>query len=269
MLINIIYADGSVYYTHFQEMLSNQTSHTSTLHKDKETEDRIYYQGTIALSGVLEWQMYQDEVDFYWRLVFFPDAPSVLPRLFANDNQAIFLNDTLKKNAESQKSSFLQIYNILQNKLSQADEYILGGIAMRATLTLKDYYINKYLENEADTRYYATIYKNLTILSDIRKWYINKKSLPGEYILSYASKDPFINLRESPNGKILTQIQKTDMLESCQFQDDKGLLLHLGEDSTNPQWLKVAYITPEAKDTSKAIYGVIHESQVSWECGKN
>ncbi|WP_300856756.1 hypothetical protein [uncultured Helicobacter sp.] len=28
---------------------------------------------------------------------------------------------------------------------------------MRATLTLKDYYINKHLDTEADTHYYATI----------------------------------------------------------------------------------------------------------------
>lgn len=59
------------------------------------------------------------------------------------------------------------------------------------------------------------------------------------------------------------------MAKSCQFQDDKGLLLHLGEDSTNPKWLKVAYIPPEAKDTSKAIYGVIHKSQVSLGCDEN
>lgn len=39
-------------------------------------------------------------------------------------------------------------------------------------------------------------------------------------------------------------------------------------DSKNPQWLKVAYIPKEAKDTSKAIYGVIHTSQVSVECGE-
>ena len=80
------------------------------------------------------------------------------------------------------------------------------------------------------------------------------------------TKDSYINLRESPNGKILTQIQKMDMLESCQFQDNKGFILNLGQDSTNPKWLNVAYIPKEANDTSKAIYGVIHESQVSFEC---
>lgn len=50
---------------------------------------------------------------------------------------------------------------------------------------------------------------------------------------------------------------------------DLGIIMYLGKDSTNPQWIKVAYIPPEAKDTSKAIYGVIHESQVDLSCNEN
>lgn len=262
-VINVMCAVGNVYDVHFKEMLSHQTPYTSTLHKDKETQSAIHYKGTITLSGVLEWQMYEYEVDFYWRLVFFPDTPNALPRLFADDNRAIFLNDTLKRDPAFQNNSFLQIYNLLPNQLNQADEYILGGIAMRATLTLKDYYIDKDLDTEADTYYYATIETDSAKISNnIKKWYINKNALPSEYLLFFASKDSYINLRQSPNGKILTQIQKTDMARSYRFQDDKGVLLNLGKDSTNPKWLKVAYIPPEAKDTSKAIYGVIHESQV-------
>ncbi|STQ84419.1 MULTISPECIES: hypothetical protein [Helicobacter] len=273
-IINVMYADGSV--PHFQDMLSNQTSYTSTLHKDKETESKIYYKGTITLSGVLEWQMYPDEVDFYWRLVFFPDMPNVLPRLLGNDNQpmffAIFLNDTLKKDIGFQKNSFLQIYNVLQDKLSQADEYILGGIAIRATLTLKNYYIEKHLETESDTYYYASIETDsMKISKNLRKWYVSKYALSDEYLLFPISKDPYINLRQSPNGKILKQIQKTDMPKPCECREgkcgeDKGFILNLGKDPTNPKWLKVAYIPPEVKDTSKAIYGVIHESQVSSQC---
>ena len=264
---SIVYASGSVHFAHFQDMLSSQTSYNSTLQKDKETIDKIYYKGTITLSGVLEWQMYREEVDFYWRLVFFPDVPSALPRLFEYDTQAIFLNDTLKRDMEFQKNSFLQIYNVLQDTLNQTDEYILGGIAIRATLTLKNYYIEKSLDSEADTRYYAIAKIDSTqTLNNVRKWYINKSTIPSEYLLFPITKDSYINLRESPNGKILTQIQKMDMLESCQFQDNKGFILNLGQDFTNPKWLKVAYIPKEASDTSKAIYGVIHESQVSFEC---
>lgn len=268
-VMNIMYAVGNVYDVHFQEMLSRQTSHANTLYKDKETQSAIHYKGTITLSGVLEWQMYEYEVDFYWRLVFFPDTPNALPRLFVGDNQAIFLNDTLKRDAFFQKNSFLQIYNVLPNQLSQTDEYILGGIAVRVTLTLKNYYINKYLDTEADTHYYAIIETDSAKISNnVKKWYINKSALASEYLLFFASKDPYINLRQSPNGKILKRIPKADMASSCQFQENKGFLLNLGQDSTNSKWLKVAYIPPEAKDTSKAIYGVIHESQASNECGK-
>ena len=267
----IVYASGSVYFTHFQDMLSNQTSHNNTLQKDKETIDKIYYKGTITLSGVIEWQMYQEEADFYWRLVFFPDVSNALPRLFEDDTQAIFLNDTLKRDMEFQKNSFLQIYNVLQDTLNQTDEYILGGIAIRATLTLKNYYIEKSLDNEADTKYYATAKIDSIQTSDnVKKWYINKDILPSEYLLFPITKDSYINLRESPNGKILQAIQKDTIVNDCNMRgnelQNQGILLFLGKDPTNPKWLKVAYIPKEASDTSKAIYGVIHESQVSFDC---
>lgn len=269
----IVYASGSVYFTHFQDMLSNQTSHNNTLQKDKETIDKIYYKGTITLSGVIEWQMYQEEADFYWRLVFFPDVSNALPRLFEDDTQAIFLNDTLKRDMEFQKNSFLQIYNVLQDTLNQTDEYILGGIAIRATLTLKNYYIEKSLDNEADTKYYATAKIDSIQTSDnVKKWYINKDILPSEYLLFPITKDSYINLRESPNGKILQAIQKDTIVNDCNMRgnelQNQGILLFLGKDPTNPKWLKVAYIPKEASDTSKAIYGVIHESQVSFDCGE-
>lgn len=270
---SIVYASGSVHFAHFQDMLSSQTSYNSTLQKDKETTDKIYYKGTITLSGVLEWQMYREEVDFYWRLVFFPDVPSALPRLFEYDTQAIFINDALKRDMEFQKNSFLQIYNVLPNQLNQADEYILGGIAIRATLTLENYYIEKHLDSEADTRYYAIAKIDSIQTSDnVKKWYINKDILPSEYLLFPITKDSYINLRESPNGKILQAIQKDTIVNDCNMRgnelQNQGILLFLGKDPTNPKWLKVAYIPKEASDTSKAIYGVIHESQVSFDCGE-
>ncbi|RDU52607.1 hypothetical protein CQA49_07485 [Helicobacter sp. MIT 00-7814] len=58
------------------------------------------------------------------------------------------------------------------------------------------------------------------------------------------------------------------MPKPCEYEENKGLILELGRDSGNPKWIKVAYIPPESKDTSKAIYGVIHESQVSAGCEK-
>ncbi|MBR7117878.1 MAG: hypothetical protein IKC84_00700, partial [Helicobacteraceae bacterium] len=233
-IINMICAKGSVYDTHFKDMRLPKTSYTSTLYKDKETESAIYYKGTITLSGVLEWHMYEDEVDFYWRLVFFPDMPNAIPRCCEDDNRAIFLNDTFKRDSALQQNSFLQMYNIVSNQLSQADEYILGGIAVHTTLTLSDFYINKHLETEAETPYYASIETDsIKTSSRITKWYIDKAALPSEYLRFFNSTDPYINLRQSPNGKILTQIYKEDMPNDCADIDSKGLLLDLGADSNN------------------------------------
>ncbi|WP_258864264.1 MULTISPECIES: hypothetical protein [unclassified Helicobacter] len=170
---------------------------------------------------------------------------------------------------DSKRIAFCKFLSILQDELNQTDEYILGGIAVRATLTLKDYYIEKHLEGESDTYYYASIKADsIKILEKPKRWHIDKRELSSEYLLFPSSKDAYINLRQSPNGEIAKQIQKTDMPKPCEYEENKGLILELGRDSGNPKWIKVAYIPPESKDTSKAIYGVIHESQVSAGCEK-
>ena len=263
----IVYASGSVYFTHFQDMLSNQTSHNNTLQKDKETIDKIYYKGTITLSGVIEWQMYQEEANLFQSLTFYPDiqTPNPLPYFDFEQYQGIQLIADMKDN------DFMKAKQIFGDNININDKYILGGIAMRAMITLQDYYAVSGSDISFDNGAYAKIKPHsLKPLSNTKRWFVSKGMIYSYFseglLLSYASKDSYINLRESPNNKILTKIQKTDMLESCQFQDNKGFLLMLGKDPTNPKWLKVAYIPKEANDTSKAIYGVIHESQVSFDC---
>ncbi len=119
-------------------------------------------------------------------------------------------------------------------------------------------------------------FENLVLKSDIKQCHLKKVALSG---LRYTSKDSYINLRQSPNGKILRTIAKDEVQQYYELLDsyygtcgliestkNLGVIVYLGQDSTNPKWLKVAYIPKEAKDTSKAIYGVIHESQVSFDC---
>lgn len=114
---------------------------------------------------------------------------------------SLSLNNPERQFAESKKY-FLQ-------DLSPTDEYILGGIAVCATFTLKDYYIKKDVDSEADSIYYATIEADsIQISHNVRKWYMDKNYLPSYHLLCFASKDSYINLRESPNGKILTEIQR-------------------------------------------------------------
>ena len=255
----------------FDDMLKSDMSYFGALQKSHTENTKIMYKGEITLNGVLEWHEYQDEVDMYWRLIFFPDNPKALPRLSSYGNQyGVVLVDTLQKNTEFQKSSFVQLKNILGNKVDKNDEYIFGGIAVRVNITLQDYFIETNVDSDSDSRYFANMKSHsVKTLGDIRKWYISRIELPSEYMLSYASKDSYINLRESPNGRVLNQILKDSIHSRCanDFNDvTKGFIIFLGKDFTNPKWYKVAYIPPNAKDTRKAIYGVIHSSQVGFEC---
>ncbi|MGX3044336.1 hypothetical protein [Helicobacter sp. T3_23-1056] len=262
---------GKINNPKFDDMLKGDMSYFGALQKSHTENTKIIYKGEITLNGVLEWHKYQDEVDMYWRLIFFPDNPKALPRLSSYDNQfGIVIMDTLQKNIEFQKSSFLQLKNILKNKVDKNDEYIFGGIAVRVNITLQNYFIETNLDSDSDSRYFANIKSNsVKTLGDIRKWYISTIELPSEYMLSYASKDSYINLRESPKGRVLNQILKDSIHTRCanDFNDlTKGFIIFLGKDFANPKWYKIAYIPPNAKDTSKAIYGVIHNSQVGFEC---
>lgn len=64
-------------------------------------------------------------------------------------------------------------------------------------------------------------------------------------------KGNFVNLRQSPNGDIISQIQAKDF--------DKIKLKRLGVEG---KWLKVLYFPPSIADESKAITGYIHISLI-------
>ena len=275
LILHCLYANnlGKKSNPKFDDMLKNDMSYFGALQKSHTKDNKIIYKGKITLNGVLEWHEYQNEVDMYWRLIFFPDNPKSLPKLSSYDDKSgVVLVDTLHKDAEFQKSSFEQLKNILGNKVDKNDEYIFGGIAVRVNITLQNYFIETNLDSDSDSHYFASIKSNsVKTLGDIRKWYISRIELPSEYILSYASKDSYTNLRESPNGRVLNQILKDNIHTRCvnDFNDlTKGFIIFLGKDSTNSKWYKIAYLPPNAKDTSKAIYGVIHSSQVGFECNE-
>lgn len=81
--------------------------------------------------------------------------------------------------------------------------------------------------------------------------------------------DEFVNLRETPNGKILERIytkDKEDVLiigiyntrKSWQYLIDKKFSFN----NANDKWIKVLYFPPHIKDVHKAIIGYIHTSQI-------
>lgn len=81
--------------------------------------------------------------------------------------------------------------------------------------------------------------------------------------------DEFVNLRETPNGKILERVYTKDKenvliigiyntRKSWQYLIDKKFSFN----NANDKWIKVLYFSPRIKDVHKAIIGYIHTSQI-------
>ncbi len=275
LLCNYIYANDEIAV--INSLRHQNTAYHSALtqknidDRDKRGIVRINYNGEITLSGVIQMYLHQEnEGNLFQSLTFYPDIQASSPLPYYGDEDYEYYTG-IRLIADMKDDDFIEAKQIFGDNISINDKDILGGIAIRAMITLQDYYA----VNEGDTSFDNGVYakikpQSLKLLSNSKRWFLSKgmaySYFQEQLLLFPISKDSYINLRQSPNGKILTQIQKTDILEPCEYKENKGLILNLGQDSTNPKWLKVAYIPPEAKDTSKAIYGVIHESQVDYRC---
>ena len=75
---------------------------------------------------------------------------------------------------------------------------------------------------------------------------------PQQNTIKLSIKSGFVNLRQSPNGKIIGKIYAKDL--------DKITLEKL--DGGNEKWIKVLYFPPSVTDETKAISGYIHSSKI-------
>lgn len=208
----------------------------------------------------------------------------------------------------------------------------LGGIGIRAKITIKDYkylHIHRFVNNvlyieatlieatpfaNAEYIYHNNKLNKLVGAGDItfvdtennklsyREWetclddrhdcyYLGKfATFEGDVgdefvlpIMHYNSKDSFVNLREKPNGKIITKIYAKDM--KCGKEKGRIYIADKSDELLErlvrgkKEWVKVYYlptieITKEITenkndqyiDVSKAIYGYIHSSQLKISC---
>lgn len=228
------------------------------------------FEGNLEVTGILQYAMYGHYSGFYQEWILFFDEPYYKQNLIPKNkpypsNVDIFPDSAYMSIKNNQLPK--ELYD-----LSQTNPLSIIGLRVSARLKALDI-----TTSDGDEWEFFGQIENIQTKSKTTIKYPNKLELyalgVSDSILFYASKDSYINLRQSPNGKILQTIQKDDMLNNCNTPGNElknqGILLSLGQNSTNPKWLKVAYIPPEAKDTSKAIYGVIHESQVILGCYEN
>ena len=243
------------------------------------------FSGEVELTGAIESAYRVESPEDYassFVILFHPDKNVGLPFLpysrcdsALEDKGAVFDERAQKWDCSKVELEFdSRIYDIKIKPISDEKGFLpeeivnkhLGGNGIRAKVRLKDYeFIG---EGESGSSAYATLVE-FSPLSKVYKWHTN-----DEYVsLKYGTKDSFVNLRESPNGKIIAQIKRDDMRcgkEKAKIIWAKYPFAELAEDVPESlpknEWLEVFYLPPNAKKPQEAIYGYIHSSQLKVSC---
>ena len=229
--------------------------------------EEVSFGGEVELTGVLE-KGYEGEMEgSQISLRFYPDKNLALPFLY----DSLMGVDELKKidftkHRENRSVLILNARDLaLQGELG-LDKKIFGVVAARAKVRLKDYRF--YGEGDAGHEIYANI-ECVEILGDVSISSLAYEDL-GSLRLKYKSADSYINLRQSPNGTIITQIKRERVAKDFGggASNEAGARLYYAGESLSARskgsaqdsaWLGVFYFPNGAKSP---IFGYIHESQV-------
>lgn len=234
--------------------------------------EEVSFGGEVELTGVLE-KGYEGEMEgSQISLRFYPDKNLALPFLY----HSLMGVDELKKidftkHRENRSVLILNARDLaLQGELG-LDKKIFGIVAARAKVRLKHYRF--YGEGDAGHEIYADI-ERVEILSGISISPLAYEDL-GSLRLKYKSTDSYINLRQSPNGTIITQIKRSDVAKDFggEASSEAGARLYYAGESLSARskasaqdsaWLGVFYVPNGAKSP---IFGYIHGSQVVFAFG--
>lgn len=229
------------------------------------------FSGEMELTGVLE-KGYEDEMEgSQMSLRFYPDTNLKLPFLYNS-----FISVDELKNIDFTKhreNRAVLIRNARELTLPGElgmDKKIFGIVAARAKVRLKDYRF--YGEGDAGHEIYANI-ERVEILGDVSISSLAYEDL-GSLRLKYKSADSYINLRQSPNGTIITQIKRERVAKDFGggASNEAGARLYYAGESLfrskdsaqDSAWLGVFYFPNGAKSP---IFGYIHESQMVFAFG--
>ncbi|MBR7117876.1 MAG: hypothetical protein IKC84_00690, partial [Helicobacteraceae bacterium] len=242
---NTIQINGkNLYFKELQKDISpsknsaplKHTKDTQTLLKDKEilqwrTHDR--FEGSLEISGVLQYAIRSDWSGLSREWILFFDEIYYKSKLIPKNKP--YPNAKEENMPDSAYINIIKPNNLELKKLfSIAQSQPLIFIGIRVSGTLKELNITI---DDGEWGFFGNV-ENISTLGDAVFKYPNKRELTesmglSDMLLLSSTTDPYINLRQSPNGKILTQIYKEDMPNDCADIDSKGLLLDLGADSNN------------------------------------
>lgn len=194
----------------------------------------------------------------YTALRFYPDNNIDLPFLYSLsrclENKVLYKknNSWDFSNVKFERLRFgvlLDDKNI--NLPTPLNKRILGASAVRAEITIKNYYF--YSEGEAGREAYGKIV-SFKALGDVQTKYFTRNTYNDGKVkydeLEYNSKDDYVNIRDKANRKIIGKILKSDMI------DNKALLLSangggiddLNYENFEKKWYEVFYLPPNVED---------------------
>lgn len=234
--------------------------------------EEVSFGGEVELTGVLE-KGYEGEMEgSQISLRFYPDKNLALPFLY---NSFISVEELKKTDfTKHRENRAVLIRNARELTLPGElglDKKIFGVVAARAKVRLKDYRF--YGEGDAGHEIYANI-ECVEILGDVFISSLAYEDL-GSLRLKYKSADSYINLRQSPNGTIITQIKRERVAKDFgggASNEAGARLYYAGEilsarskgSAQDSAWLGVFYFP---NGTKSPIFGYIHESQAFFAFG--
>lgn len=234
--------------------------------------EEVSFGGEVELTGVLEKGYEGEEEGSQMSLRFYPDTNLKLPFLY---NSSISVEELKKTDfTKHRENRAVLIRNARELTLPGElgmDKKIFGIVAARAKVRLKHYRF--YGEGEAGHEIYANI-ERVEILGDVSISSLAYEDL-GSLRLKYKSADSYINLRQSPNGTIITHIKRERVAKDFGggASNEAGARLYYAGESLSARskgsaqdsaWLGVFYFP---NGTKSPIFGYIHESQAFFAFG--
>ncbi len=169
------------YEPYFANLLSDNGKVTKNTPKAYDVKDKVYFDGEITLTGVLE-RADNDDPDFnYTALRFYPDNNIDLPFLYVSYAYYLENQGAYKKNNSwdfsNVKFERLRFGVLLDDKNinlpTPLNKRFLGVSAVRVEITIKDYYF--YGEGEAGKEAYGKIV-SFKALGDIQTKYFTRNT---------------------------------------------------------------------------------------------
>ncbi|WP_285819365.1 hypothetical protein [Helicobacter bilis] len=140
----------------------NTTYHSTLTQKNIDGRDergivRINYNGEITLSGVIQMYLHQEnEGILFQSLTFYPDIQASSPLSYYGYEDYEY-NTDIRLIADMKGDDLIEAKQIFGDNIRINDKDILGGIAIRAMITLQDYYVVNGSDTSFDNGVYAKI----------------------------------------------------------------------------------------------------------------